>query len=132
MNGASTVRQSFVFAVAHSPHNTIIMNLDHHSWSPVYISIVTQEDTAGLQFHAVHPPPPSTHPTTMGNFTHASTRKATDPPTHARPTHKPSFPSTQATRTKIHVSRLAHRITYLFVIIRLTDTSFFLSLSCSV
>jgi len=78
------------------------------------------------------PPPPSTHPTTMGNFTHASTRKATDPPTHARPTHKPSFPSTQATRTKIHVSRLAHRITYLFVIIRLTDTSFFLSLSCSV
>jgi len=85
---ASTKRQSFAFAVAHSLYHTIVMNPHHHSWSPVYISIMTQEDTSRLQFHVVHPTP-----TIMGNFTHASTSKAT--PSPAPPTNRRFLPHRQ-------------------------------------
>ena len=121
---ASTVRKSFVFVVAHSPHHTIIMHLYHHSWSPVYISIMTQEDTAGLQFHAVHPP----HPKPSWEILRTQAQGKQTP--SAPPTNRRLLPHRQHARK--HVTRLAHRITNLFVIIRLTDTSFFLGLSCSV
>jgi len=72
-----------------------------------------------------------THPlqTFMRNFTHASTRKANIP--LPLPQTIISFHTDNMHET-LHVTRLEHKITNLFVIIRLTDTSFFLSLPCSV
>ena len=90
MNQASNIRQSLVIAVAHSRRHTIITHLEHHSWAPIYISIMTQGDTPGLQFHAVqNPPPPLNH---YGKF-YARKHKDSNPP--APPTNLCFLPHRQ-------------------------------------